>query len=105
MAASEMARRKGEATYRQVDRDYPFQIEIRVAEIGWMTIHDAMAAFCARLEHKKRPIGRERRAAIKGDAVRFCFKALDLAERFRARFGGEQVPPLTRDRRARSSQP
>jgi hypothetical protein len=72
MAASEMARRKGEATYRQVDRDYPFQIEIRVAEIGWMTIHDAMAAFCARIEHKKRPIGRLQSGSGRASAANKC---------------------------------
>jgi hypothetical protein len=91
--------RKGESTYRQVDRNFPFQIEVRITGDDWMQRHDAIVQFCAKLEHRKRPIGRERRAAINGDAVRLCFKSEDVAEKFRARFGGDLLQPLTRNRR------
>jgi hypothetical protein len=91
--------RKGESTYRQIDRDFPFQIEIRITGDDWMRRHDAIVEFCAKLEHKKRPLGWERQTAINGDAVRLCFKTPELAESFRWRFGGELLPPLTRDRR------
>jgi hypothetical protein len=97
-----MTVRKGEATYRQVDRDYPMQIEVRIDGDDWMMRHAAIVEYCAPLDHKKRPVGRERRIAINADAVRLCFKIAELAESFRAHFGGELLPPLTRDRRSRA---
>jgi hypothetical protein len=82
-AASQWTMPKGESTYRQIDRDYPFQIEIRIAGDDWKKRHDAIVEFCAGLGHKKRPIGRERRAAINGDAVRLCFITVDGRPRSR----------------------
>jgi hypothetical protein len=96
---------KGKTTPRQVDRDYPFQIEVRIEGEDWARRHDAIVEFCAPLEHKKRAVGRERRVAINGDPFRLCFKTRELAESFRARFGRELLPPLTRDRRLRSRLP
>jgi hypothetical protein len=92
---------KGKTTPRQVDRDFPFQIEVRIGGDDWAKRHDAIVEYCARLDHKKRAVGRERRVAINGDAFRLCFKTPKLAESFRARFGGELLPPLTRVRRSR----
>jgi hypothetical protein len=56
---SPMTRRKGERTSAQVDRDYPYQVEIEIPEGSLGTRLNAMYAFCdeRRLDYATRSIG------------------------------------------------
>jgi len=92
-------KRKGEITSRQVDRDFPHQIEMRIPDGGFGAALHGLQALCSGLGGRSRLVGRLRRIELGDDAVRWCFKAPEDAATFRARFGGENLPPLTRARR------
>jgi hypothetical protein len=82
-------RYKGQITPRQIDRDYPRQVEIAIPEGGLGTLLNAMHDFCRGADFRTRGIG-VKRLETGRDGVRFCFKAPELAEAFQARFGGER---------------
>jgi hypothetical protein len=72
-----VTRRTGEITPRQVDRDYPHQVEIAIPEGGLGTRLSAMDEFCRGLSNMR----------YRRDGVRFCFKTPDMAEAFRPGLG------------------
>jgi hypothetical protein len=84
-----MTRRKGEVTPRQIDRDYPHQVEIAIPEGGLGTRLNAMHEFCHGADFRTCGIGAKRLRTGR-DGVRFCFKTPELAEAFQVRFGGER---------------
>jgi hypothetical protein len=77
-------RYKGQVTPRQVDRDYPHQVEIAIPEGGLGTRLNAMHDFCRGADFKTRGIGLKRLETGR-DGVRFCFKAPELADAFLVR--------------------
>jgi hypothetical protein len=81
-----MTRRKGEITPRQVDRDYPHQVEIAIPSGGLRPLLNAMHDFCRGADFRTRGIGIKRPETGR-DGVRFCFKAREPAEAFRAPLG------------------
>jgi hypothetical protein len=83
-------RYKGQITSRQIDRDYPYQVEIAIPEGGLGTRLNAMHEFCRGADFQTRGVG-EKRLRTGRDGVRFCFKTPDLAEAFQARFEGERI--------------
>jgi hypothetical protein len=93
-------KRKGEITPQRIDREFPHQIELRVPGGGLGLALHGLYEFCRALDHKTRPIGRERRIELGDDAASWCFKVPEDAVTFQARYGGEKLPPLTRDGRA-----
>jgi hypothetical protein len=82
-----------------IDRDFPHQIELRIPRGGFGSALHGIYEFCQAFDYKTRPVGRERRIAIGDDAVRWCFKSPEDAATFQVRYGGEKLPPLTRERR------
>lgn len=89
-----MARYKGRASTKAIERDFPHMVEMAVPPGGLGRRLDAMHAF-----HAKRGIqshqGRGRRDAEGRDYVRWCFADAATADAFKAQFGGEIViPPM-----------
>lgn len=84
-----MSRRKGEITRAQIDREYPYQVEIVIPPGGLGRRLDEMHRFCAGLADYRT------RGARKGavDACRWCFAEASPGEAFQRRFGGIVVAP------------
>jgi hypothetical protein len=59
-------------------------------EGGLGTRLNAMHDFCRGADFQTRGVGAKRLRTGR-DGVRFCFKTLELAEAFQARFGGERL--------------
>jgi hypothetical protein len=81
-----VTRRTGEITPRQVDRDYPHQVEIAIPEGGLGTRLSAMDEFCRGADFRTCGMGAKRLRTGR-DGVRFCFKTPDMAEAFRPGLG------------------
>jgi hypothetical protein len=89
-AGSLPTRYKGQIPPRQIDRDYPHQIEIAAPGDGLGPLLNAMHDACRGAEFKTRGIGRKGMETGR-DGIRFCFKSPELADAFEALFGGEQM--------------
>ena len=83
-------RYKGQSGPRQIDRDYPHQVEIEVPGDGLGTRLNAMHEACGGVDYRTRGIGK-RLMETGRDGIRFCFKTPELADEFQARFGGERL--------------
>lgn len=87
-------RRKGEITHRQIDRDWPYQVRIRIPpNTGLGTRLNDMLGAAAEIER-----GYTSRSDLQGleDFVRFCFRGEAAAAEFHRRFGGELVTTTVR---------
>jgi hypothetical protein len=95
-----VARRKGEITSAQIDRDYPYQVIILSRDVagpqGGVT-----ALFMANVNVAPRT-----HSVLKDDEWHtvFCFADECHAEQFIALFGGERFDPQKRGRGARWAQ-
>jgi hypothetical protein len=83
-------RHKGERSDRQVDRDYPHQVEIAVPPGGLGVRLNEMHDACRGIDYATRGIGRKRIETGR-DAVRFCSNSAEAADAFHPGFGGERV--------------
>lgn len=84
-------RYKGQRTPRQVDREYPHQLEIAVPEGGLGKRLNELHAACGGIDYATRGIDRKQWMATGRDGVRFCFKTAEQAGAFHARFGGKRL--------------
>lgn len=85
-----MTRRKGEITSRQIDRDFPHQVEIEIPPGGLRKRLDGMYAFCRGNDFRTRGIGRQRIETGR-DGMRWCFTTAEAADAFQAQFGGGRL--------------
>jgi len=92
-------RYKGQITLRMIDRDYPYQVEISVPGSGLGSGLNVMHEFCIHLDYKTRGIPTKQRTATGRDGMRWCFRAVEDAENFRVKFGGER--PMTKPPKSR----
>lgn len=81
-----MARRKGKRSKRQVDSDFPHQVEIAIPEGGLGRTIDRMHDLARGLGRYATRGGERRRDGP--DAVRFCFADPAAAGLFQSAFGG-----------------
>ena len=77
--------RRARITRRHIDRDYPFQVEIVVSEGGLGQRLDQMHAWALERspDYQTRSAGR-----FPVEAMRFCFRDAEVAQAFKAQFGG-----------------
>jgi hypothetical protein len=85
-----MTQRKGEITKRRNDRDFPYQVAIRVPEGGLVARMMTMHKFCTThaMPYKTHA---DLRRDPPADYVRFCFADPTHADVFLAEFGGERI--------------
>jgi hypothetical protein len=87
-----MIRRKGQVTQRQIDRDFPHQVAIKIPAADRIReIHE----FCHTRRHYQPP-DRRRRMLEVVEYTRFCFADHVDADAFVARFGGVRIRTLPR---------
>jgi len=86
-----MIYRKGGMTPKQIDREFPYQVELAIPEGGLKNIRE-LDAFCRGrgVVVTTRGIGKLRREG-RSKAVRYCFTDPAHADAFLARFGGDRV--------------
>jgi len=82
-----MVRYKGQVTSRQIDRDFPHQVEIPIPPGGLRKQLDLMYQFCRGRAFMTR--GANRR--VGDDAMRWCFADPTEADAFHAQFGGKRI--------------
>ena len=89
-----MIRRKGQVTQRQIDRDFPHQVAIKLAD----RVRE-MHEFCYTRRHCQ---PRDRRSHVLGvlEHARFCFADRADADAFVAKFGGVRIRIKPRHRDA-----
>jgi hypothetical protein len=82
--------RKGEATKRRIDRDFPHQVAIQIPEGGLVARLMTMHKFCdtRSMPYKTHA---DLRQEPQFDYVRFCFADPSYADAFMVEFGGERV--------------
>ncbi len=80
--------RKGELTAAQIDRDWPYQVEIPVPPLGLggrlNDLHAEASTVDAEYRTRSRTDGAEH-------FIRFCFRSSRAATDFRVRSGGSPV--------------
>ncbi|QPC44621.1 hypothetical protein HW532_19085 [Kaustia mangrovi] len=83
-----MTRRKGEITRSQIDRGYPYQVEIVIPPNGLGRKIDDIYTFLRERGYafKKRG-GRDRRTEGIFHTSRYCFTSMEHAQAFQDRFG------------------
>lgn len=94
MPASPIANgRSNSATRKEIDRDFPHQVEIivRRMDVG-IRLHE-MSEYCRsnRFEHRTRGIG-GLRLSRGCDGIRWCFRAEQHAVAFHRIYGGVNIP-------------
>jgi hypothetical protein len=82
--------RKGKTASRVSERRFPFIVQIEVPETGFGLTIDAINAW-HRYTNNKQQRARPQHAG-RQKFGRWCFARLEIAEKFRGRFGGEIVP-------------
>jgi hypothetical protein len=87
--------RKGEITKSQIDREYPYQVELVIPGQGFGRRLDEMQKFCILFDYKTRPETRR-----PDHFVSWCFKESAQADRFKNTFGGERIDIDVRERRS-----
>jgi hypothetical protein len=91
--------RKRKMIARVNERRFPFVVQIAVPEGGFGLTLDAINAwhrYTKNLQRRTRPQHRGQQRF-----GRWCFESLEVAEKFKARFGGEIVPSMISGRRER----
>ncbi|QPC43463.1 hypothetical protein HW532_12630 [Kaustia mangrovi] len=83
-----MPRLKGAVSSKQIDHDFPYQVELIVPPIGFGKAIDTMHAFP---RERAMPFmtrgGRDRRTEDIFHTARYCFTTMEHAEAFLERFG------------------
>jgi hypothetical protein len=80
------------------ERDFPHVVELLVPPRGFGDASSAFGQFHLEMRIPERR-GRGRRDEQLRDYVRWCFPTADLADAFRARFGGVVVVPARQRKR------
>lgn len=88
-----MIYRKGEITKAQIDREYAYQVELKVPEGGFRKLLNQMQQFCILFDYKTR--SETRRPEF---FTRWCFKESVQADQFKNTFGGERIDIDVRDK-------
>ena len=86
-----MTRRKGEITKRQIDRDCPHQVAIRIPIGGLVRLLMDMYTFCDAHAMPYRTHADGRYEPVPSDQIRFCFTDPAHADAFHAKFDGERI--------------
>jgi hypothetical protein len=87
-----LARYKGRLGSKQIERDYPYFVDIPIPQGGLGRRLDEMHAW-----HLARSL-RARQSSAGLWTARFCFADVATAEAFKAEFGKDlQIPPMPKD--------
>jgi hypothetical protein len=76
---------KGTTSKQDIDRDYPYQVELKLPSGGFRGF-DRMYAFCRDVKFKVYPTRRGLEFL-----TRWCFQHWPLAESFQTQFGGQKI--------------
>lgn len=66
----------------EIDRDYPFQIDMATPANGLAKKLELMTSFCSKVDFETQ---------FKGSRTRWCFKHRAIAKWFQSEFGGDAV--------------
>ena len=88
-ASARMAGRRKTTTKQIIDRDYPYQVELKLPWGGFRAL-DGMYAFCRGSKFTAHPTRRGLECF-----TRWCFQERTLADNFRAEFGGRRIDAIT----------